>query len=84
MFGLDGGSKVGEDLYDNVMEEVTGRGEEQGKGEMKAEWGMWCAGCRESGVQGHPGIYETMSQKKERRNVRFACVLKAQVVYTGR
>lgn len=71
MFGLDGGSKVGEDLYDNVMEEVTGRGEEQGKGEMKAEWEVWCAGCRGSGVQGHPGIHESVSEKKKRRNVRY-------------
>ena len=35
MFGLDGGSRIGEDLYDNVMEEVTGRGKEQGKGERR-------------------------------------------------
>lgn len=56
------------------MEKVTGHGEEQGKGEMKPEWGVWCAGRRGSGVQGHPGIHEKSQKKK--RNVRFPCVFK--------
>lgn len=74
MFGLDGGSKIGEDLYDNVMEEVAGRGEEQGKGEMKTEWGVWCGRCGGSGVQGQPGIQETLSQEKKGRKECTICL----------
>lgn len=80
MFGLDGGSKIGEDLYDNVMEEVTGRGEEQGKGEMKTDWGVLCGGCRGSGVQGQPGILDTVWGKENKECEIFLMVLKAHVV----
>lgn len=32
---------------------------------MKTEWGVWCGGCRGSGVQGQSGTHETLSQERK-------------------